>query len=105
MAGRGVAPNVQGGRRYSGSCQHLGEVFHELAAHKESRIKEGHLQPDHVHMLISIPPKRSVASGGFIRGKSAIRLPRVYGETRRNFAGQSFWARSFFVSTVGVTKL
>jgi putative transposase len=82
--------------------QHLGEVFHRLAAQKESRIEEGHLQPDHVHMLISIPPKYAVSQVvGFNKGKSAIYVARVYGDKKRNFVGQSFWARGFFVSTVG----
>jgi putative transposase len=57
---------------------------------------------DHVHMLISIPPKFGVSEVvGFIKGKSAIHLARRYGERKRNFTGQSFWARGFFVSTVG----
>ncbi|NJO55187.1 MAG: IS200/IS605 family transposase [Rhodospirillales bacterium] len=81
---------------------HLGEVFHRLARQKESRIEEGHLMSDHVHMLISIPPKYAVSQViGFIKGKSAIHLARVYGERRRNFTGQHFWARGYFVSTVG----
>ena len=84
--------------------QYLGEVFRKLAEQKESRIEEGHLMPDHVHMMISIPPKYAVSQViGFIKGKSAIHLARVYGENRRNFVGQSFWARGYFVSTVGVT--
>jgi REP-associated tyrosine transposase len=82
--------------------EHLGDVFRKLAAQKESRIEEGHLQPDHVHMLISIPPKYAVSQVvGFIKGKSAIHIARVYGERKRNFVGQSFWARGFFASTVG----
>ena len=82
--------------------RYLGEVFRRLAEQKESRIEEGHLMPDHVHMMISIPPKYAVSQViGFIKGKSAIHLARVYGETRRNFVGQSFWARGYFVSTVG----
>ena len=53
-------------------------------------------------MLIAIPPKYAVAQVvGFIKGKSAIHLARVYGERKRNFVGQHFWARGFFVSTVG----
>ena len=81
---------------------HLGEVFKKLAAQKECRIEEGHLMPDHVHMLISIPPKYAVSQViGFIKGKSAIHLARVYGEQKRNFVGQHFWARGYFVSTVG----
>jgi putative transposase len=82
--------------------RNLGEVFHKLAAQKESRIEEGHIQPDHVHMLIMIPPKYAVSQVvGFIKGKSAIYIARVYGERKRNFVGQSFWARGYFVSTVG----
>ena len=82
--------------------QHLGEVFRQLALQKESRIDEGHLRVDHVHMLIAIPPKYAVAQVvGFIKGKSAIHLARVYGERKRNFVGQHFWARGYFVSTVG----
>jgi putative transposase len=82
--------------------QHLGEVLRTLATQKESRIEEGHLMPDHVHMLIAIPPKYSVSQViGYIKGKSAIHLARVYGETKRNFVGQSFWARGYFVSTLG----
>ena len=82
--------------------RHLGEVFRKLAEGKESQIEEGHLLPDHVHMLIAIPPKYAVSQViGFIKGKSAIHLARVYGERKRNFVGQHFWARGFFVSTVG----
>ena len=80
----------------------LGEVFHRLARQKESAIEEGHLLLNHVHMLIAIPPKFAVSQViGFIKGKSAIHLARVYGERRRNFTGQHFWARGYFVSTVG----
>jgi putative transposase len=82
--------------------KHLGEVFRRLAEKKESKIEEGHLQPDHVHMMISIPPKYAVSQVvGYIKGKSAIHLARVYGEHKRNFVGQHFWARGFWVSTVG----
>jgi len=82
--------------------QHLGEIFRNLARQKESRIEEGHLLPDHVHMMISIPPQYAVSQVvAFIKGKSAIHLARVYGERKRNFVGQHFWARGYFVSTVG----
>ncbi len=82
--------------------EQLGDVFRALARHKESLIEEGHLMPDHVHMMISIPPKYAVSNVvGYIKGKSAIHLARVYGERKRNFVGQHFWARGYFVSTVG----
>jgi len=87
---------------YAGLRRYLVEVFRRLAEQKESRIEEGHLMPDHVHMMIAIPPKYAVSQVvGFIKGKSAIHLARVYGERKRNFIGQHFWARGYFVSTVG----
>ena len=74
----------------------------ELARQKESRIEEGHLQPDHVHMLLAIPPQYGVAQvGGDLKGKSAIYIARTYGGRQRNFVGEHFWARGYFVSTVG----
>ena len=80
----------------------LGEVFRRLASQKECRIEEGHMMSDHVHMMISIPPKYSVAEViGYIKGKSAIHMARVYGGRKQNFVGQHFWARGYFVSTVG----
>jgi putative transposase len=87
---------------YAGLRRHLVEVLRKLAERKESRIEEGHLMPDHVHLMMSIPPKHAVSQVvGYMKGKSAIHIARVYGERKRNFVGQSFWARGFFVSTVG----
>ena len=80
----------------------LGEVFRELARQQESVIVEGHLQPAHVHMLVSIPPKYAVAQVvGYLKGKSAIPIARTYGGRERNFVGEHFWARGYWVSTVG----
>jgi putative transposase len=85
--------------------KYLGEVFRKLAEQKESKVLEGHLLPDHVHMLLSIPPKYAVAQViGFIKGKSAIHIARTFGERKRNFVGQHFWARGYFVSTVGADE-
>ena len=82
--------------------QELGTIFHKLAGRRESCIEEGHLMVDHVHRLISIPPKYSVAQVvGYLKGKSAIVIARTYLGRRRNFTGQNFWARGYFVSTVG----
>ena len=87
---------------YTELRQYLGEVFRRLAEQKQSRVEEGHLMPDHVHMLLKIPPKYAVSQVvGYIKGKSAIHLARVYGERKRSFVGQNFWARGYFVSTVG----
>ncbi len=80
----------------------LGKVLRTLARQKECEVEEGHLLPDHVHMLISIPPKHSVAQVvGYIKGKSAIHVARVHFDRGRNFVGHHFWARGYFVSTVG----
>jgi REP-associated tyrosine transposase len=82
--------------------RHLGEVFQSLASRRESRVEEGHLLADHVHMLISIPPKYSVSQVvGFIKGKSAIHIARTFLGRRQNFTGQHFWARGYWVSTAG----
>ena len=80
----------------------LGGVFRRLAHQKESEVEEGHLRVDHVHMMLSIPPKYSVATVvGFLKGKSAIWIARHFGEATRGFIGKNFWARGYFVSTVG----
>jgi putative transposase len=82
--------------------RHLGEIFKELASQKECQIEEGHLKVDHVPMLISVPPKYAVAEVvGYLKGKSAIHLARTFGGRQRNFVGENFWARGYFVSTVG----
>jgi len=80
----------------------LGSVFRELARRKESEIIEGHVMRDHVHMMISIPPKYAVAQViGYIKGKSAIHIARTYHNRKQNFVGHHFWARGYYVSTVG----
>ena len=87
---------------YEGIRRDLGEVFHRLAKQKESRIEEGHLMSDHVHMMIAIPPKYAVSQViGYIKGKSAIHVARVYGERKRNFVGSALLGARYFVSTVG----
>ena len=82
--------------------KNVGEIFHELAKQRECKIEEGHLMGDHVHMMISIPPKHAVSQViGYIKGKSAIHIARAFLGKRQNFVGQNFWARGYFVSTVG----
>ena len=85
--------------------RHLGEIFRELAKHKESEVVEGHLMPDHVHMCLSVPPKYSVSNVvGYIKGKSAIAIARKFGGRARNVSGKVFWARGYFVTTVGLDE-
>jgi len=83
----------------------LGPLFHDLASHRSCKILEGHMVQDHVHMLIKIPPKYSVAEViGYIKGKSAIAVARHFGGRKRNFNGEKFWARGYAVSTVGFNE-
>ena len=95
-------PKYRKKRIFGGIRRYLGQVLRKLAEQRESRIEEGHLMPDHVHIMISIPPKYSVAQViGYIKGKSAIHIAREFGGRKRNFVGQHFWARGYFVTTVG----
>ena len=95
-------PKYRKKRLYDQLREHLGKVFHDLARQKECQIEEGHLMPDHVHMLIAIPPKYAVAQVmGFVKGKSAIHIARSWGGRKHNYVGQPFWARGYWVSTVG----
>ncbi len=90
---------------YGALRQHLGEIFRELARQKECKVVEGHLMKDHVHICLSVPPKYSVSNVvGFIKGKSAITIARHFGGRQRNFTGEVFWARGYFVSTVGLDE-
>ena len=82
--------------------QYLGEVLRRLARQRESEVEEGHLLVDPVHRMLSIPPKYSVAQViGYIKGKSAIHIAREFAGRSRSFVGQHFWARGYFVSTLG----
>ena len=98
-------PKYRKKKLYGKLRQHLGALIKDLAKQKESMVLEGHLMSDHVHMLISIPAKYAVSQViGFIKGKSAIYVARTYVGQRKNFTGQNFWARGYFVSTVGMDE-
>ncbi len=95
-------PKYRKKRIYGEIRRELGEVLRRLAEQRQSRVEEGHLMPDHVHMLISIPPKYAVSQViGYMKGKSAIHIAREFAGRKRNFVGQHFWARGYYVSTVG----
>ena len=85
--------------------RHLGEIFRELAKQKDSQVVEGPLMADHVHKCLSIAPKYAVSNVvGFIKGKSAIAIARQFGGRVRNFTGEVFWARGYFVSALGLDE-
>lgn len=80
----------------------MGQLLRKLATQYGCEIVEGHVMTDHIHMLISIPPKHSVSNVvGYIKGKSAIYVARHFRGREKNFTGEHFWARGYFVSTVG----
>jgi putative transposase len=98
-------PKYRKKRLFGELRRELGPVLRELARRKESEILEGHMLPDHVHILIAIPPKHAVAQVvGYIKGKSAIHIARTWMGRKRNFVGQHFWARGYYVSTVGIDE-
>jgi putative transposase len=95
-------PKYRKKKLYGEIAKYPGETLHGLARQKESRIVEGHICADHIHMLIEIPPKYAVAQvAGYIKGKSAIYIARTYMGRKQNFTGENFWAKGYYVSTVG----
>jgi len=85
--------------------QYLGEIFRELSLRRDCKIEEGHLMRNHVHICISIPPKYAVSNiVGYLKGKSAILIARRFRGRQRNFNGEHFWARGYYVSTVGLDE-
>jgi putative transposase len=98
-------PKYRKKRLFGELRRELGPVLRELARRKESEILEGQMLPDHVHILIAIPPKHAVSQVvGYIKGKSAIHIARTWMGRKRNFVGQHFWARGYYVSTVGIDE-
>ncbi len=94
-------PKYRQKKIYGAVKRDLRDMFHKLSLQKESRIEEGYLMSDHVHMLISIPPKYSVSHIiGFLKGKTALYIAQKYGRQRK-YKGYHFWARGYFASTVG----
>jgi len=85
--------------------RYLGEILHDLARRKGIEIVEGHMMKDHIHMCLSIPPKYAVSNMvGYLKGKSAISIARKFRGRQRNFNGEHFWSRGYFVSTVGLDE-
>ena len=82
----------------------IGGIIRDLCRQKGVELLEGHAMPDHIHLLLSIPPKYSVSNTvGYIKGKSAIRIHREILCTKR-MTGLSFWATGYCVSTVGLDE-
>ena len=83
----------------------IGEILRQLCRQKEIELVEGNAMPEHVHMVLSIPPKYSVAMAlGYLKGKSAIRVHRELMRTKGTLFGRAFWSRGYCVSTVGMDE-
>ena len=81
----------------------IGQILRALCEHKGVELIEGHLMPDHVHMLVSIPPRISVASFmGYLKGKSALMVFDRHSNLKYKFGNRHFWADGYYVSTVGL---
>lgn len=84
----------------------IGGILRDLCVQHDVELVEGHAMPDHVHLLLSVPPKFSVANTvGFVKGKSAIQIHRKFLGRQQNFTGFHFWARGYCVSTVGLDEV
>ena len=100
-----IVPKYRKKILYLHTRKEVGAIIRTLAKRKGIEIIEGNAQIDHIHMVISIPPKYSVANTmGFIKGKSAILLHNKFGKRNRNIMQKSFWSRGYFVRTVGIDE-
>ena len=85
--------------------QKMVESMKVTAGEQEAEILEGHMMPDHVHLLLSIPPKYCVSSFmGYLKGKSAMMIFEKHGNLKYKFGNRHFWATGYYVSTVGLNE-
>jgi len=100
-----IVPKYRRRKLYGRFREQVGKILRELCRQKEIGLEEGHAMPDHIHMLLSIPPRYSVAMTlGYLKGKSAIRIHRELAKTQGTLFGRSFWSRGYCVSTVGLDE-
>ena len=90
---------------YNQYRQSVGQILRALCGYKGVELIEGHLMSDHVHMLVSIPPKISVSSFmGYLKGKSALMMFDKHANLKYKFGNRHFWAEGYYVSTVGLNE-
>ena len=90
---------------YNQYKQSIGQILRQLCSYKGVEILEGHLMPDHVNMLVSIPPKISVSQFmGYLKGKSALMIFDKHANLKYKFGNRRFWSEGYYVSTVGLNK-
>ena len=90
---------------YNQYKEDLRDILKQLCSYKGVEILEGHLMPDHIHMLVSIPPKYSVSSFmGYLKGKSALMMFDRHANLKYKFGNRHFWSEGYYVSTVGLNE-
>ena len=100
-----IVPKYRQKKLFGNGRKQIGEIIRQLCVQKDIGLLEGHAMPDHLHMLLSIPPKYSVAfTIGYLKGKSAIRVHRELLRTKGTLFGRAFWSRGYCVSTVGLDE-
>ena len=100
-----IVPNYRRKVFFGESRKKIGEILRQLCRQKGVVLVKGNAMPDHVHMVLSIPPKYSVAmTMGCLKGKSAVRVHRELMKTKGTLFGRSFWSRGYCVSTVGLDE-
>ena len=83
----------------------IGEILRELCRYKGVELLEGHMMPDHIHMMVSIPPKYSVSSVmGYLKGKSALMIFERHANLKYKYGNRHFWCEGYYVSTVGLNE-
>ena len=91
---------------YNQYKEDIRDIIKQLCGYKGVEIIEGHLMPDHIHMLVSIPPKISVSSFmGYLKGKSSVMIYQRWGNLKYKYRNRSFWCRGYYVDTVGKNEV
>ena len=100
-----IVPKYRRKQKFGKFRKEIGQMIRELCRQKDVQLLEGNAAPDHIHMLLSVPPKYSIAMTiGYLKGKSAIRIHRELMRTEGTLFGRSFWSRGYCVSTVGLDE-
>ena len=100
-----ILPKYRKKRNFKEHRRKIGTIIRELCRQKDIEILEGNAASDHIHMLLSVPPKYSIAMAiGYLKGKSAVRINREIERVTGTIFGRSFWSRGYCVSTVGLDE-
>ena len=100
-----ILPKYRQRKLFGSVRREIGTILRQLCRQKGIEVLQGNALPDHVHMLLSVPPKYSIAMTiGYLKGKSAVRIHRELLKTKGTLFGRAFWSRGYCVSTVGLDE-